>query len=387
MRIRQLTAKTGPGSLILCHMRQFLFFLFISTLLLSSGCQTKTKMTTYLPTDPNIEWHGRHNRYSDEEYNLIGSASSMKFRFKGNKCIIWLSSFVGPNDYFHNISWVLDGVHYKMTPVNSKTLAPFEIPIPSQKDYHDLEIFKESETSCGFVRVGKIEVEELLPMPVQSKKKIEFIGNSITAGMSADASIVPCGEGGPCDQHNAYESYGATVARTLGFDFMINAVSGIGVYRNSATDFPTMSDIYENMLLTAHEADTKWDFTSFIPDIVCINLGTNDFSDGGGPVPREAFDSTQFNNKYIVLLEIVNKLYPDAKIVLLQHDMSGTQHVEVFSKCLHSIKERFQKIKAGVQIEIFAFSPSAATGCLGHPDVAEHRKMAEELSEFLGRFD
>ena len=372
-------------------MRQFLFFLFISTLLLSPGCQTKSKMTTYLPTDPNIEWHGRHNRYSDEEHILIGSASSLKFWFKGDKCLIWLSSFVGLNDYSHNISWVLDGVHYKMKPVNSKTSAPFEIPVATHKEYHELEIFKESETSCGFVRVGKIEVEELLPVPVQSKKKIEFIGNSITAGMSADASLVPCGAGGPCDQHNAYESYGATIARTLGFDFMINAVSGIGVYRNSATDFPTMSDIYENMLLTAHEADTKWDFTSFIPDIVCINLGTNDFSDGGGAVPREAFDSTKFINKYIVLLEIITRHYPDAKIVLLQHDMSGSHHVDVFSKCLLSIKEKFQKIKSGNQIEIFAFSPSTATGCLGHPGLDEHKRMAEELSGFLierfGRFD
>src|SRR5688500_783291 len=220
MRIRQLTAKTGPGSLLLCPMRRFLWFILISTLLLGTGCQNGNPMTTYLANDPNIEWHGRYSKYSPEEYYLIGSASSLKFRFRGNKCIVWMSSFVGPNDYFHNISWVLDGVHYKMIPVNSKESIPFEIPIPTRKDFHELEIFKESETSCGFVRVSKIEVQELLPLPVQSKKKIEFIGNSITAGMSADPSLTPCGQGGPCDQHNVFESYGVTVARSLDLDFV-----------------------------------------------------------------------------------------------------------------------------------------------------------------------
>lgn len=345
-------------------------------------------MKSYLPTDANIQWHGRHTDYGPGEQNLVGSASSLKFRFRGEKCIIWMSSLVAPGqEYYHNISWVLDGVHHKMVPVTSNESAPFEIKIPTRKDFHELEIFKESETSCGLVRVGKIEVEELLPMPVRSKKKIEFIGNSITAGMSADPSIVPCGQGGPCDQHNAYESYGATAARSLDLDFVITAVSGIGVYRNSAADFPTMSDIFPNTYLTAHEADPKWDFTSFIPDIVCINLGTNDFSDGGGPVPRAPFDPTQFINKYIGLLERINKYYPDAKIILLQHDMSGTHNVEVFSKCLVRVKNRFQKIKPKVQIEIFAFSPSTATGCLGHPGLDEHKRMAEELAQFLGRFE
>ncbi|HUR31608.1 MAG TPA: GDSL-type esterase/lipase family protein [Saprospiraceae bacterium] len=367
-------------------MTRFLWLIFTSLLLLGPGCQTANPMTSYLPTNPKIEWHGRYNRYSPDEYNLIGSASSLKFRFKGDKCIIWLSSLVAPQqEYGHHVSWVLDDVHYKMTPINSRESAPFEIPVPTNKEFHDLEIFKESETSCGFVRIGKIEVEELLVLPIQAKKKIEFIGNSITAGMSADPSIIPCGEGGPCDQHNAYESYGATVARTLNMDFVITAVSGIGVYRNFSANFPVMSDVYENTLLTAHELDTKWDFTSFIPDIVCINLGTNDFSDGGGLVTRDAFDSTQFINKYIALLEIINKHYPLAKIVLLQHDMSGTHNVDVFSKCLLSVKQTFQKIKPGLQIEIFAFSPSTATGCLGHPGLDEHKRMAEELSEFLRR--
>src|SRR5688572_3212338 len=104
MRIRLLTAKTGPGSLILYRMERFLWFVLSITLLLSPVCQIVKPMSTYLPTNPKIEWHGRHSKYSPEEINLVGSASSVKFRFRGNKCIIWMASYAGPNKYFHHVS-------------------------------------------------------------------------------------------------------------------------------------------------------------------------------------------------------------------------------------------------------------------------------------------
>ena len=220
--------------------------------------------------------------------------------------------------------------------------------------------------------------------PYEQRKKIEFIGNSITAGMASDPSMVPCETGTAYDQHNAYNSYGATVARKLNLEFMITAVTGIGVYRNWATDAPVMGDVYENTFLTTHPEDPKWNFETWMPDIVCINLGTNDFSDGDGVNPRLPFDSTRFVDQYINLIRMVNGHYPLAQILLLQHPMSGEHNSVTFTNCLESIKEKANvEIKNIRPISVFSFSPMIPTGCSNHPGLKEHAMMADELAPMV----
>lgn len=343
----------------------------------------KSTMNVFPAQYPNITWCGRTVQDNSGNRYLIGSASSLKFRFRGNQCRLWLLN-VSPADGSNYISWVLDGIHHQRIPVRFDAFTSLDIPVESTSEFHDIEIYKETEASCGYIVINKIEAEEISETPKSGKKKIEFIGNSITAGMASDPSLVPCEAGYRCDQHNAYDAYGPRAARALDCDYMIVAVSGIGAYRNWGTEYPVMADVYESTFLTGQSDDPKWTFDEFIPDLVCINLGTNDFSEGDGITPRLPFDSTKFIHRYVELIHKIHSHYPESKFLLLQHPMPGQHHMGMLDACLLSVKLKAESSIAGLKpVSIFSFSYFTGSGCSGHPSVEEHEKMANELAPVI----
>ena len=341
-------------------------------------------MKTFPSTNTHLVYHGRTHK-DNSGVHLVSSAASVKFRVKGTKGKVWMKN-AAPSGEYNYISWVIDGHHFQRQVMRFGEMTPVEIPLTSNAAFHDVEIYKETEAANGSIIIGSIEAQDLLEIPAQQKKKIEFIGNSITAGMASDPSVIPCMAGRPYDQHNAYQAYGPVAARKLDLDYVITAVTGIGVYRNWATDVPVMSNVYEKTFLTTHPDDPMWNFISFVPDIVCINLGTNDLSDGDGMHPRLPFDSTRFVEKYVELIKIIHGYYPVAQIVLLQHPMSGAHHMSMMTGCLEATKKEAEsKIHGLKKITIFSFSPHIPTGCSGHPGLKEHALMAEELAPVLSK--
>jgi lysophospholipase L1-like esterase len=335
-------------------------------------------MNVYPSDHPHLQWHGRTYADKSGDRYLVSPASYCSFRIKGEKCRIRIQNAAPPGEYNY-FSVTVDGLHQKRIILKPYSLLHYDIPIPSPGELHDIMISKETESSCGAVIITGIEAAELLSPPSEEKKKIEFIGNSITAGMSSDDSDIPCGNGNWYDQSNAYDAYGPRVARELKMDYAVTAVSGIGVYRNSGSDFPVMGDIYGSTFMSGQSGDPKWDFHQWQPDIVAINLGTNDFSDGGGMIERLPFDSTKFIEKFVSLVEIVHKHYPDAKIILLQSSMSGPQYIDIHKACLDAVAQKSRMADEGLSINVFSFSHFNASGCYGHPGVEDHKRMAGEL--------
>jgi len=79
---------------------------------------------------------------------------------------------------------------------------------------HTVTICKDTESGIGYVEFVGMKCEKLLSIH-QPKRKIEFIGDSITCGSGSDQSTVKCDQGKWYDQHNAYMSYGPTTAQIL----------------------------------------------------------------------------------------------------------------------------------------------------------------------------
>lgn len=335
-------------------------------------------MSVYPGTSGLLQWHGRTMQDAEGGRQLISSASGVTFRFTGDKCVVWLKNDA-PDDNYNYISIVLDGIHQERRAIHFDTLTPFEIKVAKQSPYHNVDLYKETEAVNGRIVVSRIETDSLLATTGLKRKKIEFIGNSITVGMASDTSLIPCMHGTWYDQHNAYDAYGPRAARALDLDYMVSGVSGIGIYRNWNTDGPTMGSVYEQSYMDGNPAGPQWDFKQFTPDILTICLGTNDLSRGDGVTPRLPFDSIQFINAYVLFLEKINALYPDALIVLLNSPVTGGDN-EILNACLQAVKEKAEKTINQIKpVSVFTFKIFEGTGCDGHPDVEQHRMMAEEL--------
>ncbi len=215
---------------------------------------------------------------------------------------------------------------------------------------------------------------KLLPAPERPALKIEFIGNSITCGYGTEADSGQV--------HFSYEnenhtlSYAYLTARALDADFNVVAKSGIGMYRSyggprEGTPGNRIPDLYDRTLFYTH--DYEWDHSSFRPDIICINLGTNDTS-------LEMFEPELFEAKYNEFLDRLRELQPQARIVVLNGPMLNGLWLEVVTESLDRVAEGREGVSR------FDFSP--CTGELGygadfHPSRARAVRMADELIPYL----
>lgn len=214
---------------------------------------------------------------------------------------------------------------------------------------------------------------EILPNDHKPELKLEFIGNSITCGYGIEDDKPENDFSYDTENHTLTYAYQA--ARELNADFNIVARSGIGIYRNYGSpvegDSATMPLEYDYTLLYNH--DYKWDHSKFIPDILCINLGTNDTSEG-------KYDINLFESHYRDFLTHLRELYPDTKIVLLTGAMLQEPELSKVKDVLDRLSEDYNNT--------YRFDMSPQTGELGygasyHPSKLQANKMAEELIPFL----
>ncbi|MBO4810703.1 MAG: lipase [Prevotella sp.] len=236
----------------------------------------------------------------------------------------------------------------------------------------------------GFVFDGPVCDAPALPT-----KNIEFIGNSITCAYGNEDTYE--GDHFQYETENHYYSYAQLTARSLDAKAQIVARSGIGVYRHyngpkTGTPTTSMSTQYDYTIYATDvslrqpgtlEAE-RWDFNRFRPDVVCINLGTNDLS-------TRNYDVKLFRQAYEQLLRQIRGKNPKAKIVLLTGSMLNGKELDVARKTLDEIAENAKK---DGDHEVFRFDFTPADGSLKygadwHPSLWQHQKMAAELTAYL----
>ncbi|KIO53282.1 SGNH/GDSL hydrolase family protein [Flavobacterium hibernum] len=348
----------------------------ISFLLISFLVSSQNKTNTFL-------YEGRVEKLPNNNVVLIGTASSVSFNFTGSECKITLQS-VDSWEHHNYVSLVLDGKYIGKLRIEKGAAQSFPIKVTSDKKEHTLEIYKTTEAHSGGILFAGTTAK-LTSITSKKKKKIEFIGDSITCGAASDPSDVPCDKGEYFDHHNGYYAYGPVLSREIGVDYLMSSVSGIGMYRNwndENKDEAIMPDVYENLYLTKDNSKPKYDF-AFQPDIISIALGTNDFSGGDGKKERLLFNPEKYVTNYINFIKMLYKHNPNAQIVITNSPMVGGERGVVFEDCLNKVKAAFASDKTHKEIQIFKFKPMTPKGCSGHPDVADHKVLADEYAPFL----
>ncbi len=339
-------------------------------------------LTSFTPPRNSYYLQGRV-KVKDEKVSLIGSASSVSFYFKGQDCSVTLQS-VDSKDHQNYVAVEVDGTYTMRLKIEKGPEQAYSIPIASTATIHKVTLYKATEAANGNVVFSGTSVATLnQDAGIKTRKKIEFIGDSITCGMGNDVSAVPCYTGDWFDQHNAYWSFGPITARTLDAEFMLSSVSGIGMYRNWNDEHdkePIMPEVYENLYLNKN-ASIPYDF-SFQPDVVVICLGTNDLSDGDRKKQRLAFDAAQFIAGYEAFIAMLYKHYPKVKLVLLNSPMVSGERNTTLVNCLKKIQKDISA-DAARNISIFEFRPMVTKGCGAHPSIEDDKVMAAQLAPFL----
>jgi hypothetical protein len=309
---------------------------------------------------PAVRFVGRIDRADPKGPRFAWSGSGFVAAFEGTSVGVKLS---GGQQY----TVVLDGVvKSKLLPA-STTTTMIAAGLPGGR--HVVEVYRRTEAEWGESQFLGLDLGAgaLLPPPAAPARRIEVIGDSISTGFG-DEGTDPCPY--TIDTENHYVTWGAVAARAVGAELVTTAWEGKGLVCNvgdgpCTMPFPTYYDRTLPM-----RADSTWDFNSWQPHVVVINLGTNDFSTAVDPTP------TQFSDGYVAFLRHIRGNYRDALILLTCGPVLGTSEL--------------QKVKDGIATAIAALGDpriksfdlaiqSGPTGCAGHPNVSTHQKMAETL--------
>jgi lysophospholipase L1-like esterase len=355
--------------------KKFSFFILLFTFsFICSSQNAETKSTPFLHS-------GRVEVLDENKVILIGAASSVSFDFEGNSCSIFLQSTVDHQNY---VSLELDGNYIGRIRIEKGELKSFPIVVSEKKKKHHLAIYKATEAANGGVLFAGTTARLIESKAPKTKKKIEFIGDSITCGYGNDDSTYPCETGEWYDQHNAYWAYGPIVSRALDIDYVLSSVSGYGMYRNWNNEYleePIIPEVYENLYLNKDNSK-PYNF-NFQPDLVSICLGTNDLSEGDGKKTRLPFNEEKFVSNYFEFIKTVYKHAPNTRIVLLSSPMLSGERNLILIKCLKKVILAFENDTTHKKIELFQFQPMTPKGCDTHPNIEDDKVMAEQLFPYF----
>ncbi|TRX41277.1 SGNH/GDSL hydrolase family protein [Flavobacterium restrictum] len=335
------------------------------------------------PKNTLFTYAGRVEKGTDNKVILIGSASSVSFDFTGKSAVIWLQS-VDSWEHQNYVSLELDGKYMGKIRIEKGEKQAVPIATTTNQKTHRLTVYKATEATNGGVLFAGTTAKLVPCKTPTNKKRIEFIGDSITCGFGNDTAAIPCGTGDWYDQHNAYWAYGPILSRALNVDYVLSSVSGYGMYRNwndEHLDEAIIPDVYENLYLNKDQSK-PYDF-AFQPDLVSICLGTNDLSEGDHKKPRLPFNEEKYVSNYIAFIKTVYKHAPNTRIVVLNSPMvSGDRNV-ILVNCLQKVLLAFENDSQHKKIALFEFQPMKPNGCGSHPDIADDKIMAAEMNSFF----
>jgi len=180
---------------------------------------------------------------------------------------------------------------------------------------------------------------------------------------------------------SCYESYAALVGRALDADVHVEAWSGKGITRNAA-DFwtPTMPEYWKATIATKTTSTSPgvpWDFDAWVPNVLIVYLGSNDFATWPHP------SADKFVPRYVSMLDAMAASYAQTKPPMLLlcggHDSMDNdpcplvqQAQAEFAHAHPELTVRFVSLKDAVDYP-------ADFGCIAHRNAAGHAKLAKLL--------
>lgn len=245
-----------------------------------------------------------------------------------------------------------------------------------------IRIVKLSESAFSKIGIAGLSADGELRPTKQPARKMEFIGDSITCGFGIEGKSAD--ERFSTRTENPCKTYAALTAEHFGAEYDLISWSSIGVYSSSCPEdadkpadgwiMPMLYDYtdigIDNIL---GSEPVLWDFNSFVPDVIVINLGTND-SSFTKDIPERTAD---FKKAYAEFLRHIREKNPGSYIICTLGMMGGALGGKLFPAVDEAVREiNDEKI---FSLELDEQLAADGTGCENHPNTVTHRKAAQKL--------
>ncbi len=355
------------------------------------GAPEADGMVVVPPDHPEIWYMGRVDCSDPSAPSFAFPGVSIRARFQGSALdMLFDDNGTASRTNFYNI--IIDGGEpIVLEMVSGENRYELARNLPGGE--HTVEIFKrvESNSNAGrgaFLGFRITAGTDLLPVTPRPYR-LEAIGNSITCGYGNEISVTdPDNYGYTTANANAYNAWTAIAARDLNAEYMAVAYSGRGVYRNySGESGETLPEMYLDSLPDDANA-APWEVTRFTPDVLVINLGTNDFSPG---IDTDALDeaSQTFELAMLTFVETLRGYYPGAAIILCVGTMLSNSYpsdYNAFTRVTNALTSVVATRAAAGDGKVYMLDLGRQTSPYGedwHPTVATHMEMGGKLMDLI----
>lgn len=349
-------------------------------------------MKVYLPDAEHVKQIGRTEFWEDTLW-MAFSGSGAEFQFTGKKAVITFqgdsaSLRVGNVDNHARIAIYVNGERV-VDDMIDRAEKSYTIVESDTAEECTIQILKLSETAMSTVGIKRIEADAdavIQPAP-ERDYLIEFIGDSITCGYGVDDE----------DRNHHFSTRTEDVTKTYAYktaeafhaDYSMVSISGYGVISGYTADgnekvtAQTLPQYYEKLgfsygqYLGQVPQDYSWDFSGREPDLIVVNLGTNDDSYTLTDGERQE----EFQTAYAAFIGQIRSCNPNAEIVCTLGIMGDRLYPYVERAVEAYTAETGDERVAAMKFDVQSASDGYAADW--HPTEATHQKAAEKLTAYI----
>ncbi len=340
-------------------------------------------MLNFLADNSHVRTIGRSLFHNDIRY-LSWSCSAVEFIFTGTEvnAEIW-------TDWVKDEPWKEVFQPYMAVFVNDEPVpckrfalsegkAVYPIYKGEKAETVKIRITKLSESAFSKTGITGISADGEIAPTAPPSRRMEFIGDSITCAFGIEGKCAE--ESFRTATENPSINYAAKTARSFGAEYHLISWTSIGLYSSDTkTDeindgwiMPKLYD-YTDLAVEGHigiKEHIEWDFTSFVPDVIVINLGTNDKSYTKG-IPERV---EGFGKAYVEFVKKIRAKNPDS-VIICALGMMGNELYPAIEKAVQELDDdRVYAFEFDVQNSIDGI------GSEQHPNSVTHNRAAVKLS-------
>jgi lysophospholipase L1-like esterase len=299
---------------------------------------------------------------------LAWSGSELRARFTGRQLALGFASTHWGSSHF---TVEIDGRRHALA-VPGNQAGEWRLREPLGEGTHELRLVKRTEASMAeavFLGLRLADGGQLLAPPPARPLKLEFYGDSITAG--ACNGDIDDDQYEDLSTHDGTRAYGAVTAARLGADYVGIAVSGIGI--TATWNVLLMPQVWDRFAPRLDAAVAPTDPRA--PDVVLVNLGQNDH---GFPASKGQPIAADFGARYLGFVRQLRARYPQARLVLLMGGMTAWKEQPAIPRAVNGAVATL-RAEGDQRVWTYTFQAFA----WAHPRIDVHAQMADELTRFL----
>ncbi len=253
----------------------------------------------------------------------------------------------------------------------------------------EIRFRKLSECTQSLLAIQEIRTDGWIIPLEETGTRIEFIGDSVTCGYGVEAKSEL--ENFTTATENAAKSYAGLVTDWMELDAMLTCFSGYGIVsgytgdpeKRNATEL--LPPLYERVGRNSFSLpsgrkleEIPWNFSSWQPEKILINLGTNDLSWCADRQVRK----DMFRKQYKDFLSAVRRNNPGAMILCVLGIM-GTGLNEAM---VHAVNE-YRAERGDPRVHAMTVQEQDAArygyGANFHPNMKSQQRLAEKIQAFI----